>query len=243
MISIGLVKRLSFSREIDEYDGEGALMTAPNGVIKVWLEFEILRMIDRMDVDPTLALVPVARTCKVAWHAVGMRDWFPYKYKTRNLIFVSESSPRVRKLADGTGEKVAGTDLLRPIYCEEFAKRGMSFAFVKAAWLKYLKKKLDYGIPSLGAQDAFLKRKSRPAVPDRDRGQAPPVASTVAGDVEDDVDWELDGTVGQKDVKRVGKKRHLRDFQYGCREKIAALRKPLLRLSSALPSFHTKREL
>lgn len=69
----------------------------------------------------------------------------------------------------------------------EFATRSKSFEFAEAACLQYLEKHLDYfEAPSLGAQDAFLKKRPSPAATIGDEGQAPPAASAVAYDVKDD---------------------------------------------------------
>lgn len=54
-------------------------MRVPEAMIKKWFDFGCLRFIDRMDVDPTLPFVTVARLCKVNWHALGSDDWFPYE--------------------------------------------------------------------------------------------------------------------------------------------------------------------
>lgn len=52
-------------------------------------------------------------------------------------------------------------------------------------------KKLDYfGVPSLGAQDALLKKRSSPVASVVDESQAPLAASVVADDVADDGDWD-----------------------------------------------------
>lgn len=59
------MKRLSFGRISEEVDVQGVLMKVLNGMAKEWLDFGILRLIDRMDVDPTLTFVAVARLCEV----------------------------------------------------------------------------------------------------------------------------------------------------------------------------------
>lgn len=62
----------------------------------------------------------------------------------------------VRKSADGTKEKFAGTRVARPIYCNKSAPRGMLFGFDKA-WLQYLKNEMVFfGILSLETQNALL---------------------------------------------------------------------------------------
>lgn len=37
-------------------------------------DFRVLLLIGRMDVDPTLAFVAVARLCKIDWHCLGSHD-------------------------------------------------------------------------------------------------------------------------------------------------------------------------
>lgn len=50
-------------------------------------------------------------------------------------------------------------------------------------------------------------------------GQAPPAASAVAGDTEDDEDWDLKGAAGLDDVEGTGAIRHVCGFQDRCRGK------------------------
>lgn len=91
----------------------------------------------------------------------------------------------------------------------EFANRGMAFVFEKAAWLggQYLKKKLDFfGGLSIEAQNALLISRLGSPASVGDEGLAPPTASNVAGDGEDDDDRDLECAVGPDKVKRVGAK-------------------------------------
>lgn len=107
---------------------------------------------NRMDVDSTMSIVAEARQDEVDWNALGLHDWFPYEYKSGKLCRVTGSDPMVRKLADATEYRVAGTDLVITINRKEFAKGGMSSKFVEAPWLQYLEKKVEYfDVPSLGA--------------------------------------------------------------------------------------------
>lgn len=120
----------------------------------------------------------------------------------------------VRKLVIVTEEKFAGTEWILPVYRKEFATRGMSFEFANAAWLQYLERKLDYfGVPSPGAQDELLKNYRSPAALVGDQGEAPPAASTVADDVKDDNNWDLEGTAELDDIEKVDAKRRFHEFQ------------------------------
>lgn len=81
---------------------------------------------------------------------------------------------------------------LSSIYCEEFAKRVMSFEFAEAALILYFEKMEKkwgcFSIPSLGTQDTSLKKHSCSATSFVDEDEAPPTAFAVAIDVEDDDD-------------------------------------------------------
>lgn len=63
-IRIGLVKRLSFGHSIKVCNGQGVLMKAPGAMFKRF-DFGFLWLTGRIDVDPALALVAVARQCGV----------------------------------------------------------------------------------------------------------------------------------------------------------------------------------
>lgn len=56
------VKRLSFRRLIEECDSQGVLMKVLDAVVKKWFNFRILRLIEHMNVDPTLAF----RRCRTS---------------------------------------------------------------------------------------------------------------------------------------------------------------------------------
>lgn len=120
----------------------------------------------------------------------------------------------VRKLADGTKKKVAGTNSVRRIHREEIPKRGVPFEFAKVSRLKHMGKKLDYfGFPSIGAQEELLKNHRSPAASVGDEGQVPLAAFVVADDVADNGEWGLEGAIGLENIEQVGAKRHLREFQ------------------------------
>lgn len=59
-VRVGRVGRLWFSRLIEESNIQGVLMKVPDAIGMKWLMFSVLRLTDRMDVDFTLAFVPVA---------------------------------------------------------------------------------------------------------------------------------------------------------------------------------------
>lgn len=79
-VRVGSVKRLSFSRLTEECRDQCVLMKVPDAKVKELFDFSILRLIDRTDVDPTLAFVAVARLCMVDWYACSSLDWFLHKY-------------------------------------------------------------------------------------------------------------------------------------------------------------------
>lgn len=83
-----------------------------------------------------------------------------------------------------------------------------------------MEEKLGYfEVPSLGTQDALLKRRSSSRASVVDGNQAPLAASAVADDADIDHDWDLEDSVALHQVKRVGTKNHLCDFQDSCRVK------------------------
>lgn len=59
-VCVGNVKRLSFSVLIDECDSQGVLIMVPIAMVKKWSGIGILRLIECVDVDPTLAFFAVA---------------------------------------------------------------------------------------------------------------------------------------------------------------------------------------
>lgn len=65
VVGSGPVKRLSFSLSIEECDGHGVLMYVPRAKIKKWLDYGTLLFDDWLEADLTLALVAVARLCKI----------------------------------------------------------------------------------------------------------------------------------------------------------------------------------
>lgn len=85
-VRIGPMKQLSFSRVIDKCDGRGAPMMDPDAMIKGRVVFGILRSIDRMDVDPALPFVAVARLCEVDWHILWSHDLFSFEYRTEKCL-------------------------------------------------------------------------------------------------------------------------------------------------------------
>lgn len=68
---------------------------------------------------------------------------FPYANNTRKLSRVSGLASMVCTLAKGSKEKGDGTEFVRPSAHEEFTNCGTLFEFGEAAWLHYLKKKMD----------------------------------------------------------------------------------------------------
>lgn len=117
-------------------------------------------------------------------------------------------------LADGSEEKIAGTEAVHSFYLVEFTTRGMSSDFAKAPRLQYPDKKMDFfGDSSIEAQDALLRRRSSSAAFVADESQASLATTAGADDTnDDDYDWNLKGAIGFENVERVGAKRCLREF-------------------------------
>lgn len=75
-LRVSPVKQLSFSRSIDKCDVQDVLLNVNDDVNKHWFEFGILQLIGRMDVNPTLVFIAVARLYKVKWGALGLQNCF-----------------------------------------------------------------------------------------------------------------------------------------------------------------------
>lgn len=96
----------------------------------------------------------------------------------------------------------------------------MSFAFSKAPWLQYLEKEPDYfGVPSLCAHEALLKKHPCHVASVEDECQAPSAASAVADDFEDDVNWDLEGAIELDSIDQVGAKCYIHKLQHSRRAK------------------------
>lgn len=94
-----------------------------------------------------------------------LHDWFAYDYTTEKLSRNGDSAPNIGKLADGTEEKFAWTEAIRPFYREKLATHGMLFESAKAAWLHILQKKMHcLGIPPHEVQVGFMKLRSSSTV-------------------------------------------------------------------------------
>lgn len=63
-VRVGFVKRLPFSRSFEECDDQGVLMCVFKPMFMERFDYNILRLIHRMDVDAALAFVAVARLCE-----------------------------------------------------------------------------------------------------------------------------------------------------------------------------------
>lgn len=85
-------------------------------MIKALLDFKVLRLVARRDVDRTLVADALARPCKVDWPVLCLHDRPKYETKTGKLSRVCVSAPMLRKLAGSTEESVAGTDSVRPSF-------------------------------------------------------------------------------------------------------------------------------
>lgn len=76
-----------------------------------------------------------------------------------------------------------------------------------------------FGVLSLDAQDVLLKKRPSHAAFVGNEGQASTATSAVAGAIEDDEDWDLEGAVVLDEVERDNAKRRLREFQNSFRGK------------------------
>lgn len=63
-------------------------MKVSDALFKEWFAFGIMRLIECMDVDPTLAFVAVAGPYEVNWCSLGLHDWISYECKTGKLFRV-----------------------------------------------------------------------------------------------------------------------------------------------------------
>lgn len=68
-------------------------MHVPRAMTKKWVGNDISRLIDRMEIDPTLAIAAVARLCEVGRNVLDSHDWFFYDYRTGKLFCVGRLVP------------------------------------------------------------------------------------------------------------------------------------------------------
>lgn len=138
------MKWLSFSRLIEECDGQGLPFCVPNAINKTWVEYAVLWLVYSIEADLIIAFVTLARLCKIYWDTLGSHNWFLCVYKTGKLSRVGGLDARIRKLADGTKENNDGTEAIFLIHHKELAARGMTFKEnAKVAWFYKLKKIMD----------------------------------------------------------------------------------------------------
>lgn len=81
-VSVGILLWLTLSLYIKECGGKGVLMCVPDAMIEKWLSYSILRLIDRMEVDPSLAFIALSCLCEFDWDAFRSSDQFSSEYKT-----------------------------------------------------------------------------------------------------------------------------------------------------------------
>lgn len=150
----------------------------------------------------------------------------------------------VRKLADGSEEKVERTESIRSIYRENFATCAMSFDFAKVVWLQYLETRMKYlSVQCLDTQDELLKDRPIASASAVNEDQARPAASAIAYDTDDEDDGDLSCSVGLDHVKQISAKLRLRDFQDIGRAKKCKVSGTVWRRSRSLPSWLDKRLL
>lgn len=95
----GPVIQLPFSKIIKECDGHGVLMRVPREMINKRFGYGTLRIIDRMEADPTMEFVTVALLCKIEWHVISSNNWYPYQNNTGMLSSGGSSARIIRKMA------------------------------------------------------------------------------------------------------------------------------------------------
>lgn len=126
--------------------------------------FGILRLLDRLDVDPALILVAILCVCEVDWSALDNRNWFPYEYRDGMRIVIKTGVPLKRVLLAGSEECYEGRDEVCSFYCKGFESRGMTQEVARAAWLRYVSDGFDYHeLLTLGAQVLLLNSPQSPA--------------------------------------------------------------------------------
>lgn len=130
---VGSVKQFSSTSFIENCNGQDLSMKVSYAVVIEWFEFEIWRLIDQIDVDTTLAFVPVPRLCEIGSYALGLHGWLSFDFKTGNLFLVNAFDPMICMLTDSTVERVAGTESVGLVYQEVFSTRRLLFVFAKAA--------------------------------------------------------------------------------------------------------------
>lgn len=64
---VGIFDQLSFDRMLTFCKSRDVILRVPIPLIKEWISFGILRLLNRMDVNPVLTFVAIARLCKVDW--------------------------------------------------------------------------------------------------------------------------------------------------------------------------------
>lgn len=76
---------LSLNWSPEECVGQGMLVCVLKAMNQEWFDYSFPRLIDSMEVDPTLAFVSVAILRDSDRDVLRSHDWFPYENKTGKL--------------------------------------------------------------------------------------------------------------------------------------------------------------
>lgn len=77
---VGVKAGLSFNRMATSCKFCGELLRIPMPLVLKWFSFGTLRLLDRLNVDLLLSLVPMVRVCDVSLSALSNQSLFPYEY-------------------------------------------------------------------------------------------------------------------------------------------------------------------
>lgn len=81
---------------------------------------------DRLNVDPVLALVAVARSCKIDRTTLSDQSWYSSEYRDWLPIVIKDSAPLKRVLPDGPGEWYVDGEEVCLMYCKKFKSRDLT---------------------------------------------------------------------------------------------------------------------
>lgn len=73
---VKVIERLSFDRIIRFCKSRGAILFVWFHLIKSWVLFGIFWFFDKIDVNPALSFVAIARRFEAVWSLLGAHSWF-----------------------------------------------------------------------------------------------------------------------------------------------------------------------
>lgn len=154
---VGVIERISFDSMVTSFKSCDAIIRVEFPFLKKWFNFGILRLLDRMYVNPVLVFVGIARFCGVDWSVLSDQSLFSYEYDDGVLIILRETKPFKWILPHGTEEWLDEGEQISPICRKEYEFLGMTKTLAKLAWSRYIGNGEDfYKLPSLEAQDELL---------------------------------------------------------------------------------------